>query len=139
VRSFSSRELGVGVLFAPILGFLPPKDPRITGTLEAVWRKWQSSPLSPSRLKGGLLLVSALARSERPDEAADLLEKLCSLGSSLGLFSEELSGSDLVGAFPSASVHAQLICVALDVRAARQASGAIAALHQGGLPQGSAR
>ncbi|MEN3541414.1 glycoside hydrolase family 15 protein, partial [Microbispora sp. ZYX-F-249] len=38
-QSYGSRELDAALLQIPIVGFLPPDDPRVTGTITAVERE----------------------------------------------------------------------------------------------------
>jgi GH15 family glucan-1,4-alpha-glucosidase len=117
VRSFSNGSVGASTLFVPVLGLLPADDPRVSGTLKAASKALSASP----SLKGQLLLVSALARSGMPDDAAALFSELCSNASPLRFFADDLTGSELSGEFPSASVHAQAVCAALDIHAAQAA------------------
>ena len=39
VQSYGSKELDASLLLLPTVGFLPPTDPRIRGTIEAVERR----------------------------------------------------------------------------------------------------
>jgi GH15 family glucan-1,4-alpha-glucosidase len=119
VRSFSSHEVGVGPLFIPLVGLLPPEDPRVGGTLDAISSQLAASALNP---RSTLLLASALARCGRIEQASVLFARICSHASPLGLLAEELDGSELSGAFPSAAVHAGLVCAALDIHAAMRDS-----------------
>ena len=39
VQSYGSKELDASLLLLPTVGFLPPTDPRVRGTVEAVERR----------------------------------------------------------------------------------------------------
>jgi GH15 family glucan-1,4-alpha-glucosidase len=36
VQSYGSKELDTSLLLIPLVGFLPPEDPRVIGTVEAI-------------------------------------------------------------------------------------------------------
>ena len=88
-QSYGSRELDASTLLIPLLGFLPPDDPRVIGTIDAVQREliatgsWSATDATarrrrrPDRRRGRLPAVLVLARrraaacSDRDDEARD--------------------------------------------------------------------
>lgn len=129
VQSKGSREIDASVLLMPLVRFISPSDPRWLSTLRAVEEKLvvetevmrYSSGSSVDGLGGresgftacAFWLVEALARSHQVDKALLLFEKLLSLASPLGLYSEELTrrGSHL-GNFPQALSHLALISAA---------------------------
>ena len=39
MQSYGSKELDASLLLLPIVGFLPPDDPRVSGTVEAIERR----------------------------------------------------------------------------------------------------
>jgi GH15 family glucan-1,4-alpha-glucosidase len=133
---YGSRELDASVLLIPIVGFLPPDDERVTGTIDAVRaelaRDGLLSRYSTADTDDGLAgsegqflacsfwLVSALALNGRNDEARALFERLLGLANDLGLLAEEydVDHRRQVGNFPQAFSHLALI------DAARAISGA---------------
>ena len=111
----------------PLIGFLPPTDPRVTGTVEAIRRELISGALvmryrSESNVDGlppgegvflpcSFWLVDNLAIAGRRDEAEDLFEHLASLCNDVGLLSEEYDpgAGRMLGNFPQAFTHVSLL------------------------------
>ncbi|MFJ8076150.1 glycoside hydrolase family 15 protein [Streptomyces sp. NPDC096176] len=131
-QSYGSAELDAAVLLIPRVGFLPPDDPRVIGTVDAVWRELGSGPLVrrytaeatqvdglPGR-EGAFLVCSfwladALRMTGREREARELFERLLTLCNDVGLLSEEydLSCGQHLGNFPQAFSHIGLVTTAL--------------------------
>ncbi|MFD4574996.1 glycoside hydrolase family 15 protein [Streptomyces sp. NPDC058417] len=134
-QSYGSQELDAATLLIPRVGFLPPDDPRVVGTVDAV-RRELSTPdglvhryptLGRRAGVDGLTgdegtfvlcafwLVDALALTGRGDEARALFERLLGLRNDLGLLAEEYDPVDerQVGNFPQAFSHMGLIQSAL--------------------------
>jgi GH15 family glucan-1,4-alpha-glucosidase len=132
-QSYGSHELDAALLLIPIVGFLPPEDPRVVGTVEAIERELMTDgfvlryPIAESNVVDGLpggegaflacsfWLAEALALMGRKDEAVDLFERLLGLRNDVGLLAEEYdpgSGRQL-GNFPQAFSHIHLIRTAL--------------------------
>ncbi|HWN20576.1 MAG TPA: glycoside hydrolase family 15 protein [Gaiellaceae bacterium] len=134
VQSYGSKRLDASLLTIPLVGFLPPDDPRVVGTLEAVRRELthdgfvrryvhdehaeEVDGLPPG--EGAFFLcsfwfVDNLVLLGRIDEAVELFERLLSLRNDLGLLSEEYDPGDrrLVGNFPQAFSHIGLINTAM--------------------------
>jgi len=140
---YGSSELDASVLNIPLVGFLPGTDPRVGGTIDAVWRELGRdgfvSRYSTAETDDGLAgdegqflacsfwLVNALARNGRVPEARDLFERLAALTNDLGLLSEEydVGRGRLVGNFPQAFSHLTLIGAAYAISQAE--AGAFAA------------
>ena len=140
---YGSSELDASVLNIPLVGFLPGADPRVGGTIDAVWRELGRdgfvSRYSTAETDDGLAgdegqflacsfwLVNALARNGRVPEARDLFERLAALTNDLGLLSEEydVGRGRLVGNFPQAFSHLTLIGAAYAISQAE--AGAFAA------------
>lgn len=126
-QSFGSRELDASLLLMPLVGFLPPGDPRVRGTVEAIERELCEDGLVlryPTREsvdglppgEGAFLactfwLADNLELLGRHDEARELFERLLALRNDVGLLAEEYdprTGRQL-GNFPQAFSHVGLI------------------------------
>jgi GH15 family glucan-1,4-alpha-glucosidase len=127
VQSYGSRELDASVLLAPLVGFLPPTDPRVRSTVEAIERHLMVDGLvrryKPEASNDGLpgnegaflacsfWLADNLMLLGREEDARQLFERLLSLRNDLGLLSEEYDSNAkrLVGNFPQAFSHIALV------------------------------
>jgi GH15 family glucan-1,4-alpha-glucosidase len=138
-QSYGSRELDASLLLIPQMGFLPPDDKRVIGTIEAIQRELSTSdgfilryPTEGSHAgvdglpgdEGAFLACSFwmaddLAMIGRVDEARKLFEKLLALRNDLGLLAEEWDPrlQRQVGNFPQAFSHVPLIDTALRLTA----------------------
>jgi GH15 family glucan-1,4-alpha-glucosidase len=128
-QSYGSSELDASTLLIPLLGFLPPDDPRVIGTIDAVQRELTRNGFveryktqeknSIDGLVGregvflpcSFWLVDALLMLERDDEARELFEKLVAVSNDLGLLAEEYdpSAQRQLGNFPQAFTHVGLV------------------------------
>ncbi|WP_370411556.1 glycoside hydrolase family 15 protein [Streptomyces fradiae] len=135
-QSYGSSELDAATLLIPRVGFLPPDDPRVVGTVDAVRaelthdgfvRRYSTSGPSVDGLPGeeGTFLVcsfwlaDALRLTGRLKEARELFDRLVGLCSDVGLLAEEYdpaSGRQL-GNFPQAFSHIGLVGTALALAA----------------------
>ena len=125
---YGSTQLDAALLLIPQVGFLPPSDPRVVGTVDAIQRELvrdgfvmryipdeeAADGLPPGEgafLACSFWLVIDLAMLGRVKEAQDLFERLLSLRNDLGLFSEEYDQKhrQLIGNFPQAFTHLTLI------------------------------
>ena len=128
---YGSTQLDAALLLIPQVGFLPPSDPRVVGTVEAVQRELVQEGFVMRYIpdehaadglpagEGAFLacsfwLVNALALIGRRPEAEDLFRRLLSLQNDVGLFSEEYDPAHkrLIGNFPQAFTHLALIASA---------------------------
>ena len=127
VQYYGGQGLDAALLQIPTVGFLPPEDPRVRGTVEAVERELCRDGLvlrySPETgvdgLPGGegafipcsFWLVDAYAMIGRRDDAEALFEKLLGLRNDVGLLSEEYDTETkrLIGNFPQAFSHIALV------------------------------
>jgi GH15 family glucan-1,4-alpha-glucosidase len=128
---YGSDQLDASLLLIPQVGFLPPEDPRVVGTVEAIQRELvkdgfvmryipdqdSADGLPPGEgafLACSFWLVIDLALIGRRDEAEALFDRLLSLKSDLGLFSEEYDqvNNRLIGNTPQAFTHLTLIAAA---------------------------
>jgi GH15 family glucan-1,4-alpha-glucosidase len=125
---YGSKQLDAALLLIPQVGFLPPSDPRVVGTVEAVQQELlhggfvmryipdddAADGLPPGEgafLACSFWLVNDLAMIGRTKEAEELFERLLALRNDLGLFSEEYDPvhKRLIGNFPQAFTHLALI------------------------------
>jgi GH15 family glucan-1,4-alpha-glucosidase len=140
-QSYGSRGLDAATLLIPVVGFLPPHDERVIGTVEAVQRELcrdgfvlrydtreADDGLPPGEgafLPCSFWLADALTLIGRDDEARALFDRLTGLANDVGLLSEEYDprAERLVGNFPQAFSHVGLVNTAmnLDRRAASPA------------------
>jgi GH15 family glucan-1,4-alpha-glucosidase len=127
VRAYGTTELDASLLLLPAVGFLPPDDPRILGTIEAIENNLLVDGLvlrydttdSDDGLPAGegaflacsFWLVDAYLMTGRRDDAVKLFEYLLSLRNDVGLLSEQYDPRSrrLVGNFPQAFSHLALI------------------------------
>ncbi|MFI6898276.1 glycoside hydrolase family 15 protein [Streptomyces sp. NPDC050256] len=138
-QSYGSKELDASLLLIPQMGFLPPDDKRVIGTIEAIQRELSTEdgfvlryPTSGENAgvdglegdEGAFLacsfwLADDLAMIGRVDEARQLFERLLSLRNDLGLLAEEWDArlQRQVGNFPQAFSHVPLIDTALRLTA----------------------
>ncbi|MER6462536.1 glycoside hydrolase family 15 protein [Streptomyces sp. NPDC048409] len=138
-QSYGSQELDASLLLIPQMGFLPPDDKRVIGTIEAIQRELSTSdgfilryPTSGGDegvdglpgdegafLACSFWMADDLAMIGRVDEARKLFEKLLALRNDLGLLAEEWDPrlQRQVGNFPQAFSHVPLIDTALRLTA----------------------
>ncbi len=146
VQSYGSKRLDASLLTIPLVGFLPPDDPRVAGTLEAVRRDLlhdgfvhryvqDEAGVSIDGLPAGegafflcsFWFVDNLTLLGRLDEAVEMFERLLALRNELGLLSEEYDpdAQRLVGNFPQAFSHIGLINTAMLLEAAQGRPGRV--------------
>ncbi|MET8859487.1 glycoside hydrolase family 15 protein [Streptomyces sp. NPDC004579] len=135
-QSYGSPELDASLLLIPRVGFLPPDDPRVVGTVDAVRaelardgflvRRYSTTTTAGvDGLPGdegtfvvcSFWLADALHLTGRTREARELFERLVGLTNDLGLLSEEydpVAGRQL-GNFPQAFSHIGLVVTALSL------------------------
>lgn len=127
VRAYGEKDFDASLLLLPIVGFLPPEDPRIRRTVEAVERALMRDGLllryDTVRSDDGLppgegvflacsfWLVDAFLMIGRHEDARRLFAHLLTLRSDLGLLSEQYDPRTrrLVGNFPQAFSHLALV------------------------------
>ncbi|MGW4490424.1 glycoside hydrolase family 15 protein [Streptomyces sp. NPDC004376] len=159
-QSYGSAELDASLLLIPQMGFLPPDDERVIGSIDAVQRELATPdgfilryPTAGDEKgvdglagdEGAFLacsfwLADDLAMIGRRQEAQQLFEKLLALRNDVGLLAEEWDGhrKEQVGNFPQAFSHVALVdtATALERAAAAvpspRADGAARALNPAG-------
>jgi GH15 family glucan-1,4-alpha-glucosidase len=129
---YGSKELDASLLLIPRVGFLPPEDPRVVGTVDAVRaelghqgfvRRYSTAGPNVDGLPGdeGTFLVcsfwlaEALHLTGRVREARELFERIVALTNDVGLLAEEYDPVDgrQLGNFPQAFSHLGLVNTAL--------------------------
>ncbi len=125
-QSYGSTNLDASCLRLALVGFLPPDDPRIVGTVDAIQKHLMKDGLVQryntakttdglSGSEGSFLacsfwLVVCLWLIDRKDESRQLFERLLSLTNDVGLLSEEYDAKSgrMLGNFPQALSHIAL-------------------------------
>jgi len=134
VQSYGRPELDASLLLIPRVGFLPPDDPRVVGTIDAVQRELTHDGFvlryrteqSDDGVPGGegvflacsFWLVDALIGAGRRREARELFERLLALRNDVGLLSEEWDVQEArqLGNMPQAFSHFALVRSALQLQ-----------------------
>jgi GH15 family glucan-1,4-alpha-glucosidase len=132
-QSFGTSELDASLLLMPIVGFLPPDDPRVRGTIAAIERELMVDGLVLRyRTKAGVdglppgegvflpcsfWLADNYTLQNRDAEARALFERLLSLRNDVGLLAEEYDprARRQLGNFPQAFSHLALIGTAMSL------------------------
>ena len=133
VQYFGGDRLDAALLMIPIVGFLPPDDPRVKGTIAAVeqrllrdgfvsrYEKPASGPGGPPR-EGSFLacsfwLADCYALAGEHDKAHELFDRLAGLCNDVGLLPEQYDPAAQrgLGNFPQAFSHIGLVNTALNL------------------------
>ena len=127
MRAYGSPHLDASLLLLPAIGFLPPEDVRVRGTVEAIERDLvvdglvlrYNTAVAADGLPAGegvflacsFWLADAYLMLGRQDDARRLFERLLTLRNDLGLLSEQYEPRSrrLVGNFPQAFSHLALV------------------------------
>ena len=133
VQFYGSHEPDASLLKVAFVGFLPPEDPRVVGTIHAVERMLMKDGLVQRYVprpgvdglpdsEGAFLacsfwLADAFVLCGRIDEARALFERLVALSNDLGLLAEEYDpvARRMLGNFPQALSHVALVNTALNL------------------------
>ncbi len=133
VQSFGSKLLDASLLMIPTVGFLPPTDPRVRGTVEAIERRLLRDGFvlryDTSRSEDGLppgegaflactfWLADCYALMGELKKAREVFDRVAGLCNDVGLFAEEYDPSEkrFVGNFPQAFSHVGLINTAMNL------------------------
>lgn len=127
VQAYGSRELDASLLLMPLVGFLPPDDPRVRDTVAAIERdlvydglvlrydtERSDDGLPPGEgmfLACSFWLADALMLQGRREDARALFERLLALRNDVGLLAEQYDprAKLQLGNFPQALSHLALI------------------------------
>jgi len=137
VQAYGSKSLDASLLLLPLVGFLPPTDPRIVGTVKAIERRLLIDgfvmrydtgevvdglpPGEGAFLPCSFWLADNYILQGRIDEGQELFERLLSLRNDVGLLAEEFDPrlSRQVGNFPQAFSHVALVNTAFNLTRAQ--------------------
>ena len=137
-QHYETDEVDASLLLIPLVGFLPPDDPRVRGTIAAVEKDLlRDGFLLRYRTETGVdglsgdehpflacswWLVSAYAMTDELDKAHALMERLVALLNDVGLIAEEYDpgAGRQMGNFPQAFSHLTLIGAAHALAAAEK-------------------
>jgi GH15 family glucan-1,4-alpha-glucosidase len=140
VQSFGDARMDASLLLIPLVGFLPPDDPRVAGTVAAVERallrdgfvmRYDTGagvdglpPGEGAFIACSFWLVDNYVLLGRYDEARALFERLLALRNDVGLLAEEYDPHNRrqLGNFPQAFSHLALINSAHNLSAAAGAA-----------------
>jgi GH15 family glucan-1,4-alpha-glucosidase len=133
VQAYGSEILDASLLLLPIVGFLPPSDPRILGTVRAIERRLlvdglifrydtgeAEDGLPPGEgafLACSFWFVDNLILQGRIAEAQSMFERLLALRNDVGLLAEEYDPRTRrqMGNFPQAFSHVSLVNTAYNL------------------------
>jgi len=163
---YGGKELDAATLFIVKAGFLPPDDPRVIRTVEAIQRDLDHGGFTARYSSGesadggsgdgdvhnvdglsgqegaflacSLWLADALAMMGREDEAVDIFERVLKLSNDVGLLSEEWDpvAGRQLGNTPQAFTHVALVNTALTLSAQAAPRGEARAAAQGATGNG---
>jgi GH15 family glucan-1,4-alpha-glucosidase len=127
VQSYESKFLDASLLLIPQVGFLPPDDSRVIGTVAAIERHLvldglvlrYSTATDVDALPAGegtflacsFWLADCYLLMGRRSEAEALFERLLAMGNDVGLFAEEYDprAKRMLGNYPQALAHMALV------------------------------
>lgn len=133
VQVYGEPQLDASLLLLPVMGFLPPEDPRVHGTVAAIEhrlltrglvRRYDTAETADGLPAGegaflacSFWLADAYIMLGRYDDARRLFEQLLRLRNDVGLLAEEFDGSAgrQVGNFPQAFSHLALVNTAMNL------------------------
>jgi GH15 family glucan-1,4-alpha-glucosidase len=148
---YGSTELDASILMMPLVGFLPPRDSRVVGTVEAIQRELthdgfvlRYDSVNSEHVDGltgreGAFLACSFWMADdlhligRHDEASELFDRLLGLRNDLGLLAEEYDpiAKRQVGNFPQAFSHVSLVNTAASLAHVDALTGPDAMSHAG--------
>jgi GH15 family glucan-1,4-alpha-glucosidase len=137
VESYGSKLLDASLLLLPSVGFLPPDDPRVRGTIEAIEKHMmrdgfvlrhdpregiEPQPAEGAFLACSLWLADAYVLMGDVQKAQPLFDRVAAVANDLGLLAEEYDSvaKRQAGNFPQALTHIALINTAHNLDEARK-------------------
>lgn len=142
-QSFGSPDLDATVLLLPIVGFLPPDDPRVLSSIDAVRDRLvdRRGLVHRYRTRSGVdgldgeegtfvlctfWLARALALAGRVAEGTEVFERVIGYVNDVGLLAEEVDSAtgELLGNYPQAFSHIGLVNAAWTLEQAHRAMAA---------------
>jgi GH15 family glucan-1,4-alpha-glucosidase len=138
VESYGSKLLDASILMLPSVGFLPPSDPRVRGTLEAIEKHLirdgfvlrhdprevseEKQPIEGAFLACTLWLADAYVLAGEIEKARALFDRVVAVANDLGLLAEEYDtgAGRQTGNFPQALTHIALINTAQNLSHAKK-------------------
>ena len=152
VQAYGSKALDASLLLLPLVGFLPPSDPRIVGTVRAIEERLMADgfvcrydtgagadglpPGEGAFLACSFWLADNFILQGRIAEARELFERLLALRNDVGLLAEEYDprlGRQL-GNFPQAFSHVALVNTAFNLTRSEGPAEQRAAHRRRGYP-----
>jgi GH15 family glucan-1,4-alpha-glucosidase len=140
VESYGSKLLDASILLLPSVGFLPPSDHRVRGTLQAIERHLmrdgfvlrhdprevssEAQPIEGAFLACSLWLADAYVLAGEIAKAQALFGRVVAIANDLGLLAEEFDtgAGRQTGNFPQALTHIALINTAHNLSVAKQST-----------------
>ena len=140
VESYGSKLLDASILLLPSVGFLPPSDPRVRGTLQAIEQHLmrdgfvlrhdpreissEVQPIEGAFLACSLWLADAYVLTGETAKAQALFDRVVAIANDLGLLAEEFDtgAGRQTGNFPQALTHIALINTAHNLSTAKQST-----------------
>jgi GH15 family glucan-1,4-alpha-glucosidase len=137
VQSYGGKALDASLLLLPIVGFLPPEDPRVSGTVRAIERglvedglvlrydtHQTDDGLPPGEgafLACSFWLADNYVLTGRWEEGRALFERLLALSNDVGLLAEQYDTKlrRFTGNFPQGFSHVALVNTAFNLSRAR--------------------
>ncbi|UZE50858.1 glycoside hydrolase family 15 protein [Rhodopseudomonas sp. P2A-2r] len=138
VQSYGSRVLDASILLLPAVGFLPPSDPRVLGTL-AAFEKYmmpdgfvlrhdprevttEVQPIEGAFLACSLWLADAYVLTGEIAKAEALFDRVLGIANDVGLLAEEYDtvAKRQTGNFPQALTHIAVINTAHNLSNAKR-------------------
>jgi GH15 family glucan-1,4-alpha-glucosidase len=133
VQYYGSKHLDASILMMPLVGFLPPEDPRVIGTVKAIEThlmrdgfvgRYTQDPAVDGLPHGegtflacSFWLVDNYVAQGRQEDAVRMFERLLSIRNDVGLLSEEYDPVERrqLGNFPQAFSHVGLVNTAFNL------------------------
>jgi GH15 family glucan-1,4-alpha-glucosidase len=133
VQAYGSRHMDASLLLLPLVGFLPPSDPRIKATVREIEKRLLHKglvqryetetgvdglpPGEGAFLACSFWLADNYVLMGRRKEAMRLFNRLCGLANDVGLYAEEYDPDHkrMLGNFPQAFSHVALINSAINL------------------------